>query len=196
VKLREGKYFPDTTYKLLRKPTAAETAAEDYFHEEDVKLLYTVCDGGFHTWRCMQAPVKMPVTVEESFFSSLLESVRKDIECAFGITKRRFQLLGRPIPYQKRTAVKNVVQAACIFHNRILRYDGLTKLWDNSEAWQSLKGPLHSLVCFFLHSVFPDVADLNMLSLLSYFIVFVRLLIIFAMLMLFLLSSVGKHRGQ
>lgn len=49
------------------------------------KGLYILVDGGYHKWRIMQCPLKHTVEVDKSRWSEFAESVRKDVECSFGI---------------------------------------------------------------------------------------------------------------
>ena len=72
--MREGKYA-ECSYEL--------NVGGD--QTEEVKGLYLICDGGYHRWRCMQAPTKVCVGDPQlSVFSRWLESVQKDVECTFG----------------------------------------------------------------------------------------------------------------
>ena len=50
-------------------------------------------DNGYLSWSCTAPPVTDGVTYEHIRFSEWLESMRKDIECTFGITKGRFCIL-------------------------------------------------------------------------------------------------------
>lgn len=57
-----------------------------------------------------------------------MESVRKDVECFFGILKGRFRILKLPILYRDKKAIDNVFFACCILHNILHAYDGLDEL--------------------------------------------------------------------
>lgn len=45
------------------------------------------------TMELFNTPLKQPSTYPELRFSDWLESMRKDVECTFGILKGRFRLL-------------------------------------------------------------------------------------------------------
>jgi hypothetical protein len=61
-----------------------------------------------------------------------LESIRKDVECVFGILKQRFRWLRNKVPYHDIILIWNAVRVAAIFHNRLLAYDGYDKFdWEN-----------------------------------------------------------------
>lgn len=91
-------------------------------------------------------PTKYPGNGEETRWSKTLESVRKDVECFFGILKGRFRILKLPILYRDKEDIDNVFFACCILHNMLHSYDGLDELEENAD-WAGLDG---------LHD--PDVA--------------------------------------
>ena len=76
--------------------------------------VHLLCDGGYHKWGHMICGLKVSrrrsrrfflTTLQHtsrqyhSLFSVQLESVRKDVECTFGILKCRFQILATYFPY-------------------------------------------------------------------------------------------------
>ncbi len=133
------------------------------------KGVHLLCDGGYHKWGHMICGLKVSrrrsssrfvlTTLQHtskqfhSLFSVQLESVRKDVECTFGILKCRFQILATYFPYvslrscvlsslffscihqygktwnEYRSKLDNVMWTCCILHNLLLRHDGLEFLW-------------------------------------------------------------------
>ena len=63
---------------------------------KQVNGLYLICDGGYHQWRCLQFPLKYASDIWARRWSKRMESVRKDVECSFGILKQRFRILKVP----------------------------------------------------------------------------------------------------
>ena len=53
-------------------------------------------------------PRRSFATPADLAFNRRAESVRKDVECVFGILKRRFRILMTGIPYQKKSMVDHV----------------------------------------------------------------------------------------
>jgi hypothetical protein len=100
---------------------------------------YLICDGGYHKWYEMVCGLKHTSSVPHSLFSSQLESVRKDIECCFGILKMRFNILTKPLqyhsktPYEFLTKANNIMHSCCILHNLLLAHDGLDLLWTEKD---------------------------------------------------------------
>lgn len=57
------------------------------------KGLYLLSDNGYHPWRCLQYPNRTKSNTDTLLhhdWSCRLESIRKDVECFFGILKRRW----------------------------------------------------------------------------------------------------------
>lgn len=56
--------------------------------------IYLIGDGGYLRWPCLIFPFKQePCTTQRGFFSSRLESMRKDVKCLFGILKTWWKYL-------------------------------------------------------------------------------------------------------
>eukprot|EP00752_Nemacystus_decipiens_P008561 g7647.t1 len=89
------------------------------------KGLYVIVDGGYPNWRCLQCPFSLPVTREELIYRERLESVRKDIECFFGILKGRFRILKMPLLYRGIYKLDSIYQTCCALHNMLHAFDGL-----------------------------------------------------------------------
>ena len=54
----------------------------------------------------------------------MIESVRKDIECVFGILKKRFQYLKTFNWMRKQKDIDNAFTTCCIIHNILLESNG------------------------------------------------------------------------
>ena len=77
--------------------------------------LYSICNGGYLSWPCLVCPVKVTTNKNLSLWSKWLEAVRKDIECFFGIMKKRFEILGAgsPVTLLKRWMIFFSLVALC-----------------------------------------------------------------------------------
>ena len=82
---------------------------------------YLLCDGIYPNKPIYMKTFLSPVTDAEKKFTTLQESVRKDIERAFGVLKARFDILRRPFRYWKLEKVRNVVYCCVVLHNMIIR---------------------------------------------------------------------------
>jgi len=66
------------------------------------KGAYLICDGGYHKWYHMICGLKNTSSLAATIWSCQMESVRKDIECTYGILKMRFAILRHPLQYHAR----------------------------------------------------------------------------------------------
>lgn len=111
----------------------------DELNTKVVKGVFLLCDGGYHKWAQLICPLKHTSRIGHSMWSCQLESVRKDIECTFGVLKVRFRVLQHPLPYMAkdwnsyRGKIDNIVWTCCVLHNLLLRHDGLEFLWTNAD---------------------------------------------------------------
>ncbi|KAL9182591.1 hypothetical protein ACHAXT_013243 [Thalassiosira profunda] len=71
--------------------------------------VYLICDGGASRSRSTKG-----------HFSSHLESIRKDVECVFGILKKRWKILEYGIRFRDIEVVEKVFVVCCMLHNMML----------------------------------------------------------------------------
>ena len=74
-------------------------------------------------------------------FSQWLESLRKDVECTFGILKRRWRILKSGIRSHGLLNYDRTWQTCCALHNMLLDVDGLDGEWDDGVGSTS-QGPV------------------------------------------------------
>ena len=72
----------------------------------------------------MQCPIKHTPDIDEIRWSEFAESIRKDVECSFGILKKRFQLLKIKINWHNKNDIDNAVFSCVILHNMLHEFDG------------------------------------------------------------------------
>ena len=87
-------------------------------------------DNGYLNWSCTAPPVKNAVTYQSIRFSEWLESMRKDVECTFGIMKQRFSILRYGVRMEKIKNVDEIWLTCCALHNKLIFIDELDKDWD------------------------------------------------------------------
>ncbi len=87
-------------------------------------------------------PMKTTCLRSEIRFSKWLESVRKDVECTFGILKGRFRILKTGIRLGGQQAGDRIFLICCALHNWLLEVDGLDKGWEEVVAsmWEGNLG--------------------------------------------------------
>ena len=72
--------------------------------------------------------------VMASRWRARLESVRKDIECAFERLKGRFRILKVPINFHKKSQIDDLVVSCVILQNMIHRHDD-RDTWEKDVDW-------------------------------------------------------------
>lgn len=99
---------------------------------------WLLVDGGYHQWQCMHGPVRFCSRHDELLFNERMESLRKDIECAFGILKARWRILKLPIPFHYKNngpydpaysshLVDDVVLTCVGLHNWLIDLDDVAE---------------------------------------------------------------------
>jgi DDE superfamily endonuclease len=79
------------------------------------KGLYLIVDGGYHKWKCLQCPMKHTSLPKDASRNKWVESVRKDIECVFGMLKGRFRCLKLPIYYHDKETIDSMFSRVVFF---------------------------------------------------------------------------------
>jgi hypothetical protein len=107
--------------------------------EIKVRGLYFISDNGYTKEAHFMMPSKYFMSTKEMYWSEWMESVRKDVECTFGIIKSRFRIIWNGIFYQKQETVEQIFLTCCMLHNIILGYDadGSTE-WESAVNWEDL----------------------------------------------------------
>lgn len=106
--------------------------------EEEMKGVYTLCDGGYHKWLTSICGSKHADAADLKGWSGLCESVRKDVECVFGILKKRFAILaGRFLNYESAD-IDRTVKVCCILHNMVLHASGLADVGSDELHWKTV----------------------------------------------------------
>ena len=86
-------------------------------------------DNGYLSWSNTVPPLKDALTYQQIRFSEWLESIRKDIECTFGILIDIFPVLIYRVRLQSIQKCDQLYVMCCALHNRLLFIDGLDKGW-------------------------------------------------------------------
>jgi hypothetical protein len=72
---------------------------------------YLICDNGYLRW---------PTSILEGYFSTNLESVRKDVEAVFGIMKKRWKVLDHGFKFCSMAICEKIFYTCCCLHNEML----------------------------------------------------------------------------
>ena len=100
-----------------------------------------IVDNGYLSWFFTIPPSSNGTTYEIIRFSEWLESMRKDIECTFGIMKCRFAILKYGLRFQNIAKCDETWLTCCALHNLLLHNDGLCNNWDISDDGENHEIP-------------------------------------------------------
>ncbi|XP_051197093.1 uncharacterized protein [Lolium perenne] len=103
---------------------------------------YYLADGIYPSWPVFMKSVTLPQSEKHRLFTTDQSAWRKDVECAFGVLKARFNILavlGRS--YSRRT-LGLIMRACVILHNMIIDDERDTNLKNIYETVDSNVGPV------------------------------------------------------
>ena len=87
-----------------------------------IRGCYLLCDGGYGNARnLISGLLCVRPNSREARWTHRVGSVRKDVECAFGLLKKRFRILIRRIERRNAGDVELIFKVSCLLHNWILR---------------------------------------------------------------------------
>jgi hypothetical protein len=82
---------------------------------------YLISDNGYLRWPITICPfTHAKKTTLEGYFSCNLESVRKDVECVFGILKKRWKILDYGFKHRSMKTCSDIFVTCCCLHNVML----------------------------------------------------------------------------
>lgn len=128
INLKEGHILDDHFFDL-------------YYYDESSKSVKTqkyrgawlLVDNGYLKWSITIPPFKAYSTSCEKEWSKWLESLRKDVECTFGILKARWRILKSGVRCHGTEIVDKIWFTCCALHNMLLDADGLETDWTVGE---------------------------------------------------------------
>ena len=115
----------DPHIRMLGEGWLSRVEWKYYAHDEQIcssKGVYVICDNGYISWPTTICPFmgsRMNGRLED-YFSSNIESVRKDVECVFGILKGRWASLDKGFKYRKVKTCGDIFLTCAVLHNMML----------------------------------------------------------------------------
>ena len=91
------------------------------FYDSDGQLktalgVYLICDGGYLRWPILVCPYQSAhLATLEGYFLSNLKSIRKDVECVFGILKKRRKMVEWGIRFRNIRKVEKSLLCVAFF---------------------------------------------------------------------------------
>ncbi|KAK1616053.1 hypothetical protein QYE76_021570 [Lolium multiflorum] len=81
---------------------------------------YYLADGIYPSWPVFMKGVTLPQSEKHRLFTAAQSAWRKDVECAFGVLKARFNILAVPGRSYSRRTLGLIMCACVILHNMII----------------------------------------------------------------------------
>lgn len=134
--LKHGSLLSDFIFELYDYNASGEVIKVKY------RGPWVLVDNGYHRWSTSIPPFNATTSRKEIRFSEWLESLRKDVECTFGILKGRWRILKLGIRIHGLNEADMVWKTCCSLHNWLLEVDGLDDQWStgNESNWQGEMG--------------------------------------------------------
>ena len=135
VALQHHGALDDNTFWLFEYDSPEETSQSMITY----KGAWLMCDNGYLHWPTLIPPSKDWKHIRDTRFSQWLESMRKDVECTFGIMKGRFRILKAGVRVHGVEAVDRIWRTCCSLHNFLLEKDGLAEQWEEGalSRWET-----------------------------------------------------------
>ncbi|XP_071680433.1 uncharacterized protein [Lolium perenne] len=102
---------------------------------------YYLADGIYPSWPVFMKGVTLPQSEKHRLFTAAQSAWRKDVECAFGVLKARFNILAVPGCSYSRRTFGLIMRACVILHNMIIDDERDTNLENIYETVDSNVGP-------------------------------------------------------
>ena len=102
---------------------------------------YYLADDIYPSWPVFIKGIPLPQSEKHQLFTNAQAAWRKDVECAFGVLKSRFNIIAVPgRSYSKRT-LGLIMRACVILHNMIIDDERDADLDETHETVDSTVGP-------------------------------------------------------
>ena len=135
--VKNGIIPDDFGFKLFETDTHGEVIEVHY------KGVWFMVDNGYLSWSCTVPPDNNATRYDFIRFSEWLESMRKDVECLFGIMKGRFAILRYGFRFQSIVDCDKMWLSCCSLHNMLHEIDGLHLNWEDGVRpdWERSYNP-------------------------------------------------------
>jgi hypothetical protein len=97
----------------------------------DYSMAYLLVDGIYPNWPVFLKTISQPQGEMQQHYAKVQESIRKDVERAFGVLQARFAMLKNPCRLWECKTIITFWTASVILHNMIIEDERATNLDDN-----------------------------------------------------------------
>ncbi|CAN6864888.1 unnamed protein product [Brassica oleracea] len=92
-----------------------------YVNGREYNLAYYLTDGIYPKWTTFIQSIRLPQGAKNSLFATRQESIRKDVERAFGVLQARFAVVRNPSDLWDKNKISNIMRTCLILHNMIVQ---------------------------------------------------------------------------
>jgi hypothetical protein len=134
--IHDGKILENLEFELFELNEKGEAVAAKY------QGCWLLVDNGYLNWSTTIPPMKISFDRRECRWAEWIESMRKDVECTFGILKGRWRILKAGIRVHGALAADAIWKTCCALHNWLLEVDGLDAEWERGvlSVWEGELG--------------------------------------------------------
>ena len=87
---------------------------------------YYLVDGIYPNWSTFVKTIPCPQGLKRKHYVAAQESIRKDVERAFGVLQARFAIVRGPARFWDEETLSYIMKACIIMHNMIIEDEGAT----------------------------------------------------------------------
>jgi hypothetical protein len=136
--IQDGEVLQDTKFFLYEHK-------DGVIVQQECLGCWVLCDNGYLEWSTTVPPHKCSQDRRAKCWSEWIESMRKDVECMFGILKGRWRILKTGIRLHGTKPADQIFKTCCAPHNWLLEIDGLDDEWERGvpSEWEGSLGQHH-----------------------------------------------------
>lgn len=118
---------------ILQRISSGEMPLYSYFiNDVQYMLPYLLADGIYPDWAIFLKTLSQPEGDAEKFFAKLQESIRKDVERAFGVLQAKWAIVGMPARLWSVETLSTILKCCIILHNMCVE-DRIVEQGDSFE---------------------------------------------------------------
>ncbi|XP_074315931.1 uncharacterized protein LOC141652346 [Silene latifolia] len=133
---------------------------------------YYLTDGIYPKWATFIQSIRHPQTPKDRLFATKQESVRKDVERAFGVLQARFAVIRNPARYWSKEFLHKVMTTCIILHNMIVEderesyigYNNIHEYIDNHIDDEELSVDAPTFEIGYIANIHQFVANRNVMQ--------------------------------
>ena len=151
--IRAGRILTDNEFELLSYDKEGNVVSVRY------NGVYVIDDNGYLVWSCTFPPLSVTNKIDETRWSRWVESMRKDVECTFGILKSRWRILKTGVRVYGVDKVDEIEiwLTYCALHNWLLDIDRISSQWKDVVLVSNWDGELGQMDFDGLYESIPNL---------------------------------------